>query len=192
MLEKRIKILRLAEKLLAVKGLYNLSMKQETSKSRIATGTIYLCFKSKNDLVQELHQQNLMSLAAFLFDNYDESQTLKKRFIYLWHRMWEFGLLYPESILCKPEFAKLPETIQQQEESLARNLFAPLGKIYEEGVQQKVFRNLPPAVLAAISFEPCTNLLRQQIIGQLTLNSNEVEEAALSCLAAILLRQKDI
>ena len=187
MLEKRTKILKSTEYLLASGGLDKLSMKRVALKSGVATGTIYLYFKSKSELVQELHQQNLLKLAEFLFDKYDDKQTVKDRFLYLWHRMWEFGLLHPDSILCKPEFEKLPELIQKQEEEYAKQLFQPLGEVYADGLKHNLFRKLPIEVLVAISFEPCSNLLRRQLIGQLDMQQDQLNEAALSCYNAILI-----
>jgi TetR/AcrR family transcriptional repressor of multidrug resistance operon len=186
MIEKRNRILRSAESILAAGGYSKLSMKQVADQCNLATGTIYLYFKNKTDLVQQLHHDHLLRFSEYLFANYDDTLPLQDRFMHLWLKLWEFGLENPKTIQCKPQFEMLPNDVQLQEEAFVEKAFSPIAELFIQGLAEGVFRNLPVPVLSSISFEACVNLLRLQIIGQINLKHHEIYDAALGCFTSIL------
>jgi TetR/AcrR family transcriptional repressor of multidrug resistance operon len=186
MIEKRNRILRSTESILAADGFTRLSMKQVADRCGLATGTLYLYFKSKNDLVQQLHHDHLLRFSEYLFKSYDDTSTLQERFMHLWLKLWEFGLENPDAIMCKPQFEMLPKDIQLEEEEFLENAFSPIASMFSQGLAEGVFRNLPIPVLSSISFEACVNLLRLQILGHINLKHHEIYDAALACFSSIL------
>jgi len=178
MTEIRYQILNATEKLLADEGLHALSVRKIAHSSRLATGTLYRYFKSKNETVRALNRRNKEVLAEYLFTHYDETKSIKARFLYLWNQMWAFGIDHPNAILCKPEFEKLPHDLQKKDELESEQLFAPIGKLFVQGVQQGIFADLPLPVLGSLTFEACANVLRRVIIDQIKLDDEQIQVLA--------------
>jgi len=59
------------------------------------------------------------------------------------------------------------------------------NKLFLEGVEQKVIKDLPLVILFALSFGPILLLLRDQILGFVTLNDILIEKTIEACLDSI-------
>jgi TetR/AcrR family transcriptional repressor of multidrug resistance operon len=181
----QLQILNATEKLLADEGLHQLSVRKVVRVSGQATGTIYRYFKNKNEMVRALHRRNNKMLADYLFRQYDDSKPTKDRFLFFWHQTWKFGIDNPKMMLCKPEFEKLPPSLQKEDVLESERIFEPIGILFVQGIQQGIFVDLPLPILATLTFEACANSLRRVILEQITLNETQINLLANACFNAI-------
>lgn len=73
-------ILSVTEILIAEIGIQNLSMRKIATKADLALGTLYLYFKTKDDLLDKLAVDLSERFEAYIMKDYDESETLFNRF----------------------------------------------------------------------------------------------------------------
>jgi TetR/AcrR family transcriptional repressor of multidrug resistance operon len=172
MSDKEYRLLKAATELLATKGYYGFSMKGLADVAGVAAGTTYLYFKNKQNLIERLHQRNLSLLAEYMFENFDDSQSVYEKFVVIWTNFWRFCMEHPNIILAKYQFDHLPTEIQFEQETRAKEIFARVGMTLAQGVEQGLLKNLPIDILSALSIEPCSNLARKHILNHITVTDN--------------------
>ena len=67
MTDKKTLLLDTANALLAEKGYHGFSMKELAQEAGLAVGTTYNYFSDKENLITSLHEQNLHTLADYMF-----------------------------------------------------------------------------------------------------------------------------
>lgn len=81
-------ILSVTEILIAEIGIQNLSMRKIATRANLALGTLYLYFKTKDDLLNKLAYDLCDRFTHYVQDGYDETDTLFNRYRCLktsWH-----------------------------------------------------------------------------------------------------------
>ena len=73
-------ILSVTEILIAEIGIQNLSMRKIATKANLALGTLYLYFKTKDDLLDKLAIDLAERFEHYVTKDYDENDTLFNRF----------------------------------------------------------------------------------------------------------------
>ena len=192
MQNKETKLLNAASALLAEKGYYGFSMKELAQHANVASGTTYLYFKNKEDLIQKLHQRNVYTLATYMFEGLDENATLHQQFESVWRNFWTYCLDHPEAIISKSQFDYLPAITRRTEELLAKDLFAKVGLMLIDGVKKGIFKDLPIDVLATLSIEACANMARKHIVGVINVDEKMLDEVIASCWNAIAKKSETI
>jgi TetR/AcrR family transcriptional repressor of multidrug resistance operon len=185
MSDKEYRLLEAATKLLAKKGYYGFSMKELADSAGVAAGTTYLYFKNKQDLVERLHQRNLNLLAEYMFENFDDDQSVYEKFVVIWTNFWRFCMEHPNVILAKNQFDHLPMDAQFEQETKAKEIFSSVGMTLAQGVEQGLLKNLPIDILSALSIEPCSNLARKYILNQITVTDDMLNDLITSNWNAI-------
>jgi TetR/AcrR family transcriptional repressor of multidrug resistance operon len=192
MQNKATKLLDAASVLMAEKGYYGFSMKELAQHANVASGTTYLHFKNKEDLIQKLHQRNAYTLATYMFEGLDENATVYQQFDRIWRNFWTYCLDHPEAIISKSQFDYLPAITRRTEELLAKDLFSKVGVMLDAGVKQGIFKDLPIDVLGTLSIETCANMARKHIVGLINVNDEILEEVIASCWNAIAKKSETI
>lgn len=86
--DKRLKILRAAENLLAEEGFHGISMQKIAQLAGVAAGTIYRHFDDKDHLLIELRLMVSQRIADVVQANVDNDMPLKQRFRIMWLNIW--------------------------------------------------------------------------------------------------------
>lgn len=73
-------IFSVTEILIAEIGIQNLSMRKIATKADLALGTLYLYFKTKDDLLDKLALDLSERFQYYVMKDYDENDTLFNRF----------------------------------------------------------------------------------------------------------------
>ncbi|MCB0277954.1 MAG: TetR/AcrR family transcriptional regulator [Calditrichaeota bacterium] len=73
--DKKKRILKAATKVFAEYGFYNAKISQIAKLAKIADGTVYLYFKSKDDLLIHLFEEEMKSIVAFHKSEIDQQKS---------------------------------------------------------------------------------------------------------------------
>ena len=160
-MDKRITILKAAEMLLCERGFYGLSMKLLAQRADIAAGTIYCYFKNKDAVLTELLIHINIEIAATLFDNWHEEQSLQIKYEILWKNTFNAVLRNPQRLnvvdmlLCRPG-----NDNKEMKSVLRSDVYAPLFSFYQQGIDNNTFHAWPIEALLALSFDSAVNLAK--------------------------------
>ena len=152
--DKRDRILRAAVKVFAKSGFHATRVSEVAKAAGVADGTIYLYFKSKEELLVSLFEDRVQKLLQFMKDELPKEPTAAGRLRALVHM--QLGLLEGER-----ELAEVITVILRQSTRLMKEFAAPhflayleaIGEIIEEGQANGEFRtDVSPSIAARAIF----------------------------------------
>lgn len=173
--DKRARILAASLNLLANKGFHGFSVKQLAERAGVATGTLYLYFEDREDLIRQLHTEIIAELAEYLFTKHDTGLPLEQQYRMICRKFWRFSLDNPEITLSKVQFDHLPPEVLRMQRQSARQAFTPLVQLFEQGRAAREVKDLPDEVLVNLAIESYGILARKQILGLIELSDRELE-----------------
>ncbi|WP_075187884.1 TetR/AcrR family transcriptional regulator [Teredinibacter haidensis] len=173
---KRQQILRATLKLLAKQGFHGFSIKQVAKAANVAAGTVYLYFRDKQDMIEQLHMEIIQSVASATFDGWDESAPPFNRYQRLCRNLWYFNIEHPDALLCKGQFDQLPPDVLRNQYTEAQNLFAPLNALFCEGRESGELEALPNEAMFCISVDTFWQMARKQHLGMVEVNEALLEQ----------------
>jgi AcrR family transcriptional regulator len=185
--DKRSDVVQAALELIAEKGFHGAPMAEIAEKAGVGAGTIYRYFENKDVLITELHKELEAKIMAALLDCYPVERPLRERFLYVMREVYRYFIAHPLHFRYMEQYFNSPYGI-----TLHRNRF--LGKsgdpnilldIFEQGADQQVLKELPTSVLFSIAFGSLTLLMRDHIIGFISLDNILIDGITEACWDAI-------
>lgn len=141
------RILLATEVLIAKDGLQNLSMRNIAKQAGIASGTLYLYFKTKDDLLHCLASQLMERYHSYIDFDFEPEVELFKQYQVLVEKKWLFLTEHLELVKQFQAVIGIDELIRKT--IAAEDSF--WNKLVFEGKKQKLVVNLPNELLYALS-----------------------------------------
>lgn len=173
---KREQILCATLKLLAQRGFHGFSIKQVATEAGVAAGTLYLYFRDREALIEQLHMKVIEDIAAVAFTHWDDRATPLERYRSLCRQIWHYCIDHPDTLLCKGQFDQLPPEVLRNQYTTAQQLFAPLSELFNEGRQRGELLDLPNDALFCISLDTFWQLARKHAIGLISVDEPLLEQ----------------
>ncbi len=173
---KREVILDATLSLLASRGFHGFSIRDVAREAGVATGTVYLYFEDREDLIKKLHSQIIETVGKEVFGVVDQEEFLYQHFQGMCRRLWGLFLQRPEMILSKGQFDHLPADLLRSRHEEAKVLLEPLFTFFIRGREQQVLKNLPDEILFSLAFEPYFEIARKSLQGYVTVDGELLEK----------------
>ena len=106
------------DRLMAKEGLHHLSMHKLAKEAGIAAGTIYLYFKSKDELLAQFARRVFNKFVTAIEEGFDESQSFFEQYRKMWWNIWHFLQENPTILSNMNQYRSLPgflETCKEME-----------------------------------------------------------------------------
>ena len=100
------------DRLMAKEGLHHLSMHKLAKEAGIAAGTIYLYFKSKDELLAQFARRVFNKFVVAIEEGFDESQSFFEQYRKMWWNIWHFLQENPTILSNMNQYQSLPEFIE--------------------------------------------------------------------------------
>ncbi len=119
-----------------------------SSAARVAEGTLFTYFATKDDLVNALYRQVKVELADAMMSGFPRRTSLRNRIKHVWDGYVNWGVANP---LPRRTLALLEVSDRLTEESRAAGLapFLEVASLVEDALAQKLFQSLPEELAAA-------------------------------------------
>jgi TetR/AcrR family transcriptional regulator, repressor of fatR-cypB operon len=185
--DKRADVMQAALELVAEQGFHGAPMAEIAEKAGVAAGTIYRYFESKDVLITELHRELEDKIMEVLQEGYPSGRPLRERFLYLIRELLRYFITNPLHFRYMEQYFNSPYGISMHRDRL-------LGKsgnhdilmdIFELGIEQQVLKEFPKAVLFSLAFGPLISLMRDHILGFVTLDNILIGQITEACWDAI-------
>lgn len=170
-------IFRASLELITKEGIAGLTMSKLAAKAGIATGTLYIYFKSKEELLKQLYTKlNKESLERFM-TGYDPGEDflkgLKKVWLnYLKHRIEH----YDESVFLE-QYYRSPY-ISSQEKQMAESMKSPVHQMIRRGKEMKLVRtDVDDEMLFLSMLGFIRELADEHVTGVYELSQSRIEQA---------------
>ncbi|CAM3925603.1 TetR/AcrR family transcriptional regulator [Avibacterium endocarditidis] len=143
------------ERLMAAGGLHNLSMHKIAKEANISAGTIYIYFKSKEELLKEFARRVFTLFSKELEKNYDENQPHFEQYRQMWWNIWHYLQNNPMIVVNMSQYLSLPDFYQICMEQEKQTLWYAFC---QKANQAGVLCDLPPKILFSLGLESAINL----------------------------------
>lgn len=185
--DKREDIMQVAMELIAERGFHDAPMSLIAKKAGVAAGTIYRYFESKDVLITELHKELEKIIIVHLQENYPVERPLRERFLYINRKLLRYFIDHPLHFRYMEQFFDSPYGVSQRKE----RIFDKSGNndilidIFEQGIEQKILKDLPKVALFSLAFGPLSTLICDHNLGFITLDDSMIEQITEACWDAI-------
>lgn len=184
-LDKRSTILCATLELLASQGFHGFSVKQLAQKAGVATGTVYLHFKDREDLIRQLYLEVVHEVGKHLFVDLDASASAEDQYRQICRNFWRFCLINHDILSCKAQFDHLPSDIRRIQSNESKQIILPLYQVFAMGRERGEIKHLPDDVLVTLAIEPFSSLANKQWLGLVNLDEAALEQVINACWDAI-------
>jgi TetR/AcrR family transcriptional regulator len=180
--QRRNEIIDAAEIVFFSKGLANASMDEVASKAELSKGTIYLYFKSKEELLFAINLRSIKILqekfeavtdpGKSTIDNILEIAKSYVRFSRDYHDYFKMLLYFEDDTLFKVDHALYKELCSQGGDPICF-----LIRMLEKGIHDgSIRRDITPAILAHCLWSQITGILRLAKIMDFHIDLNDYSE----------------
>jgi AcrR family transcriptional regulator len=142
-MEKKQKILDASLKLFVEQGFHGTSTAEIAKKARVATGTLFHYFPTKEDLINSLYFHSKESMLKEVKGSYNNKKTFKENIKDLWLKFNYFGINNPYMFQFILIFHSSPYISSLTRDEI-ENRFIELLEVYKKGIEKheiKTFDN---------------------------------------------------
>ncbi|MCK3655881.1 AcrR family transcriptional regulator [Pasteurellaceae bacterium Macca] len=179
-----LRILNAADTLMASGGVQHLSTHKIAKAAGVSVGTIYLYFKDKEDLLNQLVYYIFARYHHYVEAQYDEELPLFEQYQQLWRLQWGFMLAHPTMACNVHQYEALPEFQRILDECIANDILA-WSRFEQRGKAQGAIVDLPSKVLYTISIGTAWGLMYEQVLSQTHFPESILEQVIVRTWKAI-------
>lgn len=188
--EKRENVLRAALELVAEHGFHGAPISSIANQAGVGMGTIYRYFANKDILITELFQELHDKIHASLLKGYLPHQPLRERFLHVSSALLRYFIANPLEFRFLEQYLNSPYGIAFRRAKLLETEDDDLfRRIFDDGVAQRLVKDLPLIVLFALSFGPILGVARDHILGFIDLDDSLIMQTIHACWDGIKKQQ---
>jgi AcrR family transcriptional regulator len=185
--DKRTEILSAALELIAEHGFHGAPMSMIASRAKVAAGTIYCHFGSKDILIAELYREIENRILAIIVEECGEQMPVRERFVNLFTKLLGYFTEHALEFRYVEQFHNSPYGAEHRRDKiLGKNGDQDVFKnLFEQGVSQGIIKELPLVILFSLAFGPLLAIVRDHVLGFIHLDNGLIEVISASCWDAI-------
>lgn len=146
--QKVTKAFEAALQVIGQQGIAGLKMQQLAKVSGMATGTLYIYFKDKNDLLNQMYVHYTRQIHRSIWGDTHTDASYEERFRRKWYNYLRFVHQFPAEMVFLEQYNRSPFATEQTIEA-GSNLLEPLLEIIHEGQQLGIIAKIPANLILA-------------------------------------------
>ena len=173
---KRLAIYHAALKLVTSEGLARASMAKIAKEAGVSPATLYVYFENKEDMLNKLYLMVKEESAVSIMKDLSGGMDCREGIYSYMRNLFAFMVENPLHFSFHEQFLNSPDIkAETREQGMA--LYAPLIKLYKEGLKTKQIRDFPMELLGAFMFAPIFSLIKSHLNGELEITDDLLEKA---------------
>ena len=147
-------------------GLSGLTMAAIARQAGLATGTLYVYFKSKEELVNALYAQAKTATAARVMQGDTPGAPFRSRFQNMWRNLLKNRLTHSAEVVFQEQYYNSP-WFSEANRDLSARLFKDWIDLIEKARAQQILKDVPTMLLASSfmgSVRETAGLLRSGVL----------------------------
>jgi AcrR family transcriptional regulator len=183
-MDKRTEIMQAALKLIAEHGFHGAPMAMIADTAGVGTGTIYCHFEGKDALIKELFLELREEILKVLLEGYSVDKPIRERFMHLSTVLLKYLIEHSLHFRFIEQYFNSPYGVTWRRERFLRESSDDLDVfevLFEQAVAQQVIKDFPIPVHFALAFGPLIALVRDHVLGFVTLDDAMIMKFIESC-----------
>ncbi len=157
------------------KGLAGITMSEIASAAKIATGTLYIYFESKEKLINDLFTRCRKTSAETYFKGYHTEQPFKDGLKIVWLNLFDFRIEHFEEAVFMDQCYHSPYITESTKE-LTKKLIQPLYKLVERGMEEKLLKKMDAFMLLIFIFSGLNEFVKHSFYSERKISKSSKEE----------------
>lgn len=156
-------------------GIGGLKMSEVARDAGLATGTVYVYFRNKSELVNQLYRYVKQRAIAALLEGYSKEDHFDAGFRKMFINYLEYKLALPEEGAFVHQYYRSP-FLQEEIIEETEKMLAPLFELFDRGKKEKRIINLPTEMLVAQLVGSLNELAKGHTAGLFKLDANKKKQ----------------
>lgn len=171
--DKREAIFKSTLKLINEKGFHGTPMSQIATNAKVAAGTIYHYFESKDELITELFIYHRQKSIEYVFAQTD-GLSYQEKFYEIWNRVVDYYLSNKEVFWFDEQFYSSPYyELLEKSEKMSYYGIDKLRTFLKEGIESQAIRDLGFPTLFPLFIGSAKSYVRMETFGFYKTNTKE-------------------
>lgn len=115
----------------------------------VAEGTLFNYFSTKDELLNQLYLEIKAELRDVMLPGFPKDESIKSRIRHTWHTYVDWGVAHPHKRRVMA-LLSMSDRITELSKSISIVAFADINATMKQSIDTGVFREQPPAFVAAI------------------------------------------
>lgn len=186
---KRAALIESAIQVVAKHGFHGASLGMISDDARVAAGTIYNYFESKDHLMLETYRELERRCLAALMKDYPSQGSTRQCFSHLARGLIRHFMNFPDEFLFADQFLSSPYRKALSPHFLPDSELGGILRFFREGTEKDLFKKMPPAMLLALACGPLIQVVRANAAGFLYLDDDRIAQTIEACWEAVSLNK---
>jgi len=169
------KIFKATLQLVKEKGVAGITMGEIAHAAKIATGTLYIYFTSKDDLLNVLFTQCRKAAIDAYFEDYDAAIPFKAGFKIIWLNILRYRREHFEDAIFMDQCNHSP-FITERTKDITNKMIQPLFKLVERGKSEKLLKDIDSFTLLVFMVGSITEYVKHSIYSDKKMSKLLVEQ----------------
>lgn len=170
-------IFKASLQLIKLEGIAGVTMSKLAAKAGLATGTLYIYFKSKEELFHQLYAKLNRESAERFMTGYDPGEDFLKGLKKVWLNYLKHRIEHYEESVFLEQYYRSPY-ISQTELQMAESLKGPVHKMIRRGKEEGLVRtDIDDEMLFLAMLGFIRELAGEHVTGIYQLNQRRIEQA---------------
>ena len=149
-------------RLITERGFHATPTSRIAKEAGIAAGTLYLYFKSKDELLNQLYIEVKQNLAKSLAKGISSERTISEQIALLWRNMLNHLLSNPIEFAFIEQFENSP-LLNQATLEASHDVFQPMQALIREAQAKKVIKDLSKDLMIVLFVSPMMYFAKQHV-----------------------------
>ncbi|GAA4278468.1 TetR/AcrR family transcriptional regulator [Aquimarina mytili] len=154
-------------------GFSGLKMAEVAKKSKIATGTLYVYYSSKEELINDVYVITKKEISEAIINPDYLKDTFYKTFKAMWHGYFAYCLKHPEKMLFVEQFI-YSGYISETNIAKADAYFEPLDQFLIDGQKQGFIKDVDVEIMKAQLQGAIHEIIKMIVKGHIELKNNGI------------------
>ena len=155
-------------------GFASSSVSKIAKRANVSPATLYIYYKNKEDLLVSTYVEMKKKMSKVLLKNFDSKKPLRDIFLTFWKNSLDFIKINKDLYQYSEQFSNSPYTDLVDQTDLEKH-FLLFIKVVEEGIKQKIIKDVPFEIFAGFIFYPVMNLSNPKLCKDLEFNEELIE-----------------
>lgn len=184
--DKRSAILQSALELVAEHGFHGAPMAMVAERAGVGAGTIYRYFESKDVLINAINGCIEERFLEAVMEEYPEGRPVRERFLHIGVVLIRYCVNSTPEFRFLEQFHNSPYGAEHRRDKIfGKKDKDVIRELFDEAREQQIVKDLPLAVLFALSFGPMLDVCRDHILGFIKLEDQLIALTVGACWDAV-------
>lgn len=153
-------------------GFHGAPMSMVAKNAGVAAGTIYHYFKSKDELIIQLHEYNRSRVVEVINAALAEEKSCKEKFFKLWTDLYAFYIKHPNVLIFFEQYINSPFSMHR-----CPNYFkGQLLDFFQAGIEAGKIKEAKPEMLLMLMMGNISSMAKMKVFGNIPFNETELKQ----------------